>query len=134
MRISDWSSDVCSSDLPLLCRERWAGQLFLNCVKQIYISTCGRGLEPVDHVQIWLPFELPKENFGQLLESVSNYGKQFGITPFETCIVVKFVRSEEHTSELQSLMRISYAVFCLKKKNKHNHNTSCNYHCILQLS
>src|SRR3546814_15695596 len=56
-----------------------------------YISTCGRGLEPVDHVQIWLPFELPKENFGQLLESVSNYGKQFGITPFETCIVVKFV-------------------------------------------
>src|SRR3546814_5157611 len=29
------------------------------------------------------------------------------------------VRSEEHTSELQSLMRISYAVFCLKKKNKH---------------
>src|SRR3546814_9945939 len=31
-------------------------------------------------------------------------------------------RSEEHTSELQSLMRISYAVFCLKKKNKKNHN------------
>src|SRR3546814_3168545 len=30
-----------------------------------------------------------------------------------------FLRSEEHTSELQSLMRISYAVFCLKKKNKH---------------
>src|SRR3546814_7083192 len=33
------------------------------------------------------------------------------------------VRSEEHTSELQSLMRISYAVFCLKKKNKQKHNT-----------
>src|SRR3546814_5468701 len=32
----------------------------------------------------------------------------------------RFRRSEEHTSELQSLMRISYAVFCLKKKNKHN--------------
>src|SRR3546814_9231518 len=31
-------------------------------------------------------------------------------------------RSEEHTSELQSLMRISYAVFCLKKKKKHNKN------------
>src|SRR3546814_10636846 len=31
-------------------------------------------------------------------------------------------RSEEHTSELQSLMRISYAVFCLKKKKRHNHN------------
>src|SRR3546814_7673286 len=33
------------------------------------------------------------------------------------------VRSEEHTSELQSLMRISYAVFCLKKKKNHNHIT-----------
>src|SRR3546814_3278546 len=32
---------------------------------------------------------------------------------------IRHVRSEEHTSELQSLMRISYAVFCLKKKNKH---------------
>src|SRR3546814_4928273 len=37
-------------------------------------------------------------------------------------------RSEEHTSELQSLMRISYAVFCLKKKNQktHRHRTTCN--------
>src|SRR3546814_5712125 len=34
-----------------------------------------------------------------------------------------FRRSEEHTSELQSLMRISYAVFCLKKKKKHTHRT-----------
>src|SRR3546814_1878083 len=34
------------------------------------------------------------------------------------------MRSEEHTSELQSLMRISYAVFCLKKKHKNNQNTS----------
>src|SRR3546814_7637309 len=34
-----------------------------------------------------------------------------------------FIRSEEHTSELQSLMRISYAVFCLKKKTKIHHNT-----------
>src|SRR3546814_3447065 len=36
----------------------------------------------------------------------------------------EFFRSEEHTSELQSLMRISYAVFCLKKKNKKRNNTS----------
>src|SRR3546814_8214112 len=35
-------------------------------------------------------------------------------------------RSEEHTSELQSLMRISYAVFCLKKKNKHTPTTNLN--------
>src|SRR3546814_5740164 len=41
--------------------------------------------------------------------------------------VPAWIRSEEHTSELQSLMRISYAVFCLKKKNKTNnykHNTT----------
>src|SRR3546814_3047239 len=37
-----------------------------------------------------------------------------------TAVVAELARSEEHTSELQSLMRISYAVFCLKKKNKHN--------------
>src|SRR3546814_1887321 len=40
----------------------------------------------------------------------------------------KYMRSEEHTSELQSLMRISYAVFCLKKKNKtHKNKTHVNY-------
>src|SRR3546814_2291927 len=38
--------------------------------------------------------------------------------PEEVAAAVAFLRSEEHTSELQSLMRISYAVFCLKKKNK----------------
>src|SRR3546814_4640596 len=48
-------------------------------------------------------------------------------------------RSEEHTSELQSLMRISYAVFCLKKKKKHNtisHTTSsnCNQYHSLKLN
>src|SRR3546814_4373833 len=41
------------------------------------------------------------------------------------------IRSEEHTSELQSLMRISYAVFCLKKKKKRK-NTSINNHIINQ--
>src|SRR3546814_1118675 len=40
------------------------------------------------------------------------------------------VRSEEHTSELQSLMRISYAVFCLKKKKKPNHN-DMTLNCII---
>src|SRR3546814_9408127 len=42
---------------------------------------------------------------------------------FETAIAAIAVRSEEHTSELQSLMRISYAVFCLKKKKNKNQNT-----------
>src|SRR3546814_3158941 len=38
-----------------------------------------------------------------------------------------WLRSEEHTSELQSLMRISYAVFCLQKKNKRTHLTQCKH-------
>src|SRR3546814_3769922 len=52
-----------------------------------------------------------------------------GITPEEDGKrgPVKFIRSEEHTSELQSLMRISYAVFCLKKKTKHTHKIHTNY-------
>src|SRR3546814_9368862 len=47
---------------------------------------------------------------------------------------IKWGRSEEHTSELQSLMRISYAVFCLKQKNKHKHKTTRTkeYHEITQ--
>src|SRR3546814_1987545 len=47
------------------------------------------------------------------LQMVRDHGAKYGLT-----------RSEEHTSELQSLMRISYAVFCLKKKKKTNDNTS----------
>src|SRR3546814_5806608 len=41
--------------------------------------------------------------------------------------VVRLVRSEEHTSELQSLMRISYAVFCLKKKIQSDNQLTCRY-------
>src|SRR3546814_8685611 len=47
------------------------------------------------------------------------HGKPHGSLLGE-CTVRSFARSEEHTSELQSLMRISYAVFCLKKKNKYS--------------
>src|SRR3546814_10031315 len=43
---------------------------------------------------------------------------------YKTSVASLAMRSEEHTSELQSLMRISYAVFCLKKKKKKHHNTT----------
>src|SRR3546814_9945832 len=49
-----------------------------------------------------------------------------GITPGSIPPHATSIRSEEHTSELQSLMRISYAVFCLKKKNNNNNNTQYN--------
>src|SRR3546814_2653547 len=60
----------------------------------------------------------PKSTMGGSLDTNTN-------TPTSTRITQKG-RSEEHTSELQSLMRISYAVFCLKKKKNKLHNVSIN--------
>src|SRR3546814_1617838 len=58
------------------------------------------------------------------------YPEEFGGggQPYEVYLQVLEERSEEHTSELQSLMRISYAVFCLKKKNKNYPSFSINYY------
>src|SRR3546814_2201090 len=89
MRISDWSSDVCSSDL------RWSRPpcrwiAFPAAVPWLWRLRQGQAY--VKHV---VEAGLPRAS-GTVLRT----------------------RSEEHTSELQSLMRISYAVFCLKKKNK----------------
>src|SRR3546814_5036917 len=55
----------------------------------------------------------------------------FGKMPFHARLLGKGnIRSEEHTSELQSLMRISYAVFCLKKKKSQHTTTNVSYHNI----
>src|SRR3546814_6483575 len=88
MRISDWSSDVCSSDLAI-------GGLSVGEPKEDMMRILA-------HVTPRLPTEAPRYLMGvgtpeDLVEGVSR-------------------RSEEHTSELQSLMRISYAVFCLQQK------------------
>src|SRR3546814_10543668 len=58
------------------------------------------------------------------LPCISNIGPPELPRLIEASVWMK--RSEEHTSELQSLMRISYAVFCLKKKNKQQHRLSIN--------
>src|SRR3546814_5712248 len=55
-------------------------------------------------------------------QSIYMREQPFGGNQLTQEIQNRFGRSEEHTSELQSLMRISYAVFCLKKKNKHTYN------------
>src|SRR3546814_1916125 len=78
---------------------------------------------------IWLPmggdFLLGTDNLGRDRLSRLIYGAQTTITVALAATVLAF-RSEEHTSELQSLMRISYAVFCLKKKQtkQHEKNTT----------
>src|SRR3546814_6030130 len=95
MRISDWSSDVCSSDLAdFRTRER---RSFTARLTQLD----GRKLDRLD---------LGDEGAAKAAVAAVEAGD------FEIGEVEK-KRSEEHTSEFQSLMRISYAVFCLKKKN-----------------
>src|SRR3546814_10428332 len=102
MRISDWSSDVCSSDLVAVHRvaaphhrmplaqhradEPWQRRL------DLVVAVARDQRHPAGHPRRIERVEHPEQRIG--LEA----------------------RSEEHTSELQSLMRISYAVFCLKKK------------------
>src|SRR3546814_3410650 len=99
MRISDWSSDVCSSDLVA------AGLPDALGYDRTAIETAS--CNATDHEWVegaWGPWSSTCSTTAVHTRAV-------------TC-KRKFDRSEEHTSELQSLMRISYAVFCLKKKRK----------------
>src|SRR3546814_6120537 len=117
MRISDWSSDVCSSDLiPYLMLISLASLLggILNSLEKFWVNAAAPILLNVAMI-VALPFfhgDNPYETAQAQAISVSVGGAlQLGW--------LMLARSEEHTSELQSLMRISYAVFCLKKTNKH---------------
>src|SRR3546814_2765067 len=113
MRISDWSSDVCSSDLVSELRAIPAAAIASSPAQQIVMR------EHRDHRagsgQAQLGVHCRRHpDIGQIQftdHGPRRRGEHTGL------------RSEEHTSELQSLMRISYAVFCLKKK-KHKNTTS----------
>src|SRR3546814_1200682 len=183
MRISDWSSDVCSSDLltsttdigrnielsTALIREAHAAGARVVGLPEI-VNLCQRrrrpameAAQPEDRepslaaykalaaeLEIWLlvgslVVKLTDDerlaNRSYLIDDrgsvVASYDKihMFDVDlaggesyrdsntfrPGERAVVAE-TRSEEHTSELQSLMRISYAVICLKKKKRHQHN------------
>src|SRR3546814_2762032 len=123
MRISDWSSDVCSSDLAVALD---GGALhFLGDRVQL----CARLLERELHVAGTLGPVHPHEGLARRAadreEAVVAHDQHFVVAEvahdaLALCEVggdaLVLMRSEAHTSELQSLMRISYAVFCLKKK------------------
>src|SRR3546814_10517166 len=102
MRISDWSSDVCSSDLTARRTSRPSGQRHARA---------------------------PSLRYSNALNFPFKHDARLRLHTFTHVLAQRFyvgaARSEEHTSELQSLMRISYAVFCLKKKtNKNNRYTT----------
>src|SRR3546814_4630849 len=122
MRISDWSADVCSSDLPLgpvalvaaipIGVDRRVGiGLPLECFARADVLLVGLiflALVPA-HPQFFTVIDQRRalEQHRQHRGGMQLFRRNAGFRR-------KPVRSEEHTSELQSLMRISYAVFCLK--------------------
>src|SRR3546814_2076181 len=130
MRISDWSSDVCSSDLaiPPIYVKGDPSRGLLPC------ADChgpkGEGLGPANPAlagqpAVYLAAQLRAWRRGERRNDPGNVmtGISLRLIPSEIVRVAAYAaslpgRSEEHTSELQSLMRNSYAGFCLTKKQK----------------
>src|SRR3546814_3181498 len=127
MRISDWSSDVCSSGLPLgdiaKLRDHRAPDAEAQHADHDLDRQAAAVATPDHGTQRHRRggfIRLSQESGDDVAVGGAVGGRQdrrgevaaAGVGPAAA------ERSEEHTSELQSLMRISYAVFCLKKKNK----------------
>src|SRR3546814_9124707 len=113
MRISDWSSDVCSSDLHPLERpglRHPVAEMTDSVFVRGAITEC-KTQKP--HPTQPIPNHILRSRIGQIMLGLQNQDLEHHDR------VKRRTRSEEHPSELQSLMRISYAVFCLKKKNEH---------------
>src|SRR3546814_4045630 len=110
MRISDWSSDVCSSDL--------IGQCFGQ-----YRRPFGTAKAAPDRQLPVAPHDrVDERQRGE--QGIAGKGQALAVEvvdqPAARRLAFHKTRSEEHTSEIQSLMRNSYAVFCLKKKRIHD--------------
>src|SRR3546814_10442761 len=109
MRISDWSSDVCSSDLQERRRRGSGPGIEVQQRRRLELTggvEAAAGGVPAQRLGLGQP--------GQVVDGrLARHRVGPGFV----------ARSEEHTSELQSLMRISYAVFCLKKKKIYKHST-----------
>src|SRR3546814_4646963 len=120
MRISDWSSDVCSSDLNALRK-------IAEIVGQIAVDPGDDRL--VAEIAVAAERHLAHEEVTDRIEPVAvdeivgrdDVAQRFRhlLAPIEKMAVGEYAlrRSEEHTSELQSLMRLPFAVFCLKQKS-----------------
>src|SRR3546814_6015625 len=140
MRISDWSSDVCSSDLTVArlgivtdtddadgrsLRERPVPALSIDTIDAALRALTGRILQrPPIYSALKRGGEplYAKARRGEVVEVEE---REVDVHAFELQSAAD-LRSEEHTSELQSLMRISYAVFCWKKKQHAKDNQRNN--------
>src|SRR3546814_4745390 len=122
MRISDWSSDVCSSDL-----------LMADCkIRDVYTGIAGSHIRSFNSSGMVAvkDKEVTATDVARVIETAKAVNiptdqqvlhvltQEFIVDGQEDIREPIGMRSEEHTSELQSLMRISYAVFCLKKKKQ----------------
>src|SRR3546814_1604912 len=137
MRISDWSSDVCSSDLAgeadLSLRYgdgRWQGVEAEAILRFLVSPVCAPSLQQAIAGRPSAEALAAQTFIREDYDDWDLWLKEAGLAGFKPSRELRFVdysmavtaavsghgRSEEHTSELQSLMRISYAVFCLKKK------------------
>src|SRR3546814_7684373 len=154
MRISDWSSDVCSSDLLTCTRCDWTYAGWIGSKSKLRDHPPAIFLPTTDSLHQWLHdvrygrlfgddpgFAAPRAVLADEIHLYSHvHGAQVGYTLRRLAARAETngdgatpmlaigmsatlgdpaeARSEEHTSELQSLMRISYDVFCLKKKKQ----------------
>src|SRR3546814_10343555 len=117
MRISDWSSDVCSSDLPICAMQACMDGFELVSP---FIDGINDGTEGSIDKALLGKIDLIVTTTGNvnvcdanMLKALKKRAVVCNIGHFDN----EIDRSEKHPSELQSLMRISYAVFCLKKTN-----------------
>src|SRR3546814_6494835 len=127
MCISDWSSDLCSSDLPFEIADTPAGKLCRAYVEQ----DADKRLNALD--ALWTGDLRSRDGYASRILTARAAAR---IEPDEDLVdqasalvgSMLSARSEEHTSELQSLMRSSYAVFCLKKKKHKQHEKQRKLH------
>src|SRR3546814_4550487 len=122
MRISDWSSDVCSSDLRRVDRAERPSPKQSQHMQSPDVTKSGRVWSRPDHACRHRRRIETRGSFRRFRPTrrwtAPGATSSPAFRPSRALRERAQARSEEHTSELQSLMRISYAVFCFKKKTK----------------
>src|SRR3546814_5873282 len=116
MRISDWSSDVCSSDLTSSGRTVLIISVRHNRSSPLHKRRRSGSIAAMQFIDLSIPITNDVVSDPPVMHPNITYMTHEN-TWEQIAMFFPGLRSEEHTSELQSLMRISYAVFCLKKKN-----------------